>query len=125
MSRLWLCMNHPELGTTGVKFESEKPVCPECGADGDSPDSGGCVAPRVVIHFIPPHPVVKNRGTGVLACDPKTRVGLHGMMATGDPREATCPACRASDAWKQTMEQWGTPPAYRVPPVPAKAQPAN
>lgn len=115
-TRLWKCFfcNPPK----GHDFEAEKPVCPKCGLDGDHPKSRGAVAPRVVIHFDPPgaHPMFAENA---LACQPDKAVGAGGTMATGDPREVSCPACRRTAAFARALDLYETPEKYRVPPVPA------
>lgn len=120
MDRLWLCFNCEPQN----KFQGPKPICPGCGADGNDPKSGGCIAPRVVIHFDPPHPVLKGKGLNTHACDTATRVGTKGMQASGDVRAVNCPACLASEAAKRMAEELDTPHAYRVPATIAAAEPA-
>jgi hypothetical protein len=109
--RLWLCFNcQPQH-----EFDGGKGICPKCGADHDDPKSRGAVAPRVVIHFDPPHAVLQGRGIGCYACDPTKAVGSQGTRATGDPRVVNCPACKLTTAWKAAIDDINNPPAYRVP----------
>lgn len=119
--RLWLCTNHPDLGTSGYKFEAEKPVCPGCGVDGEAPGMGGVVLPRAVIHFDPPHPVLARRGLNRRACEPGKHVGHGGGLATGQADEVNCPACKATAAYKAAGAA-AVPELYRVPdPIAAPA----
>lgn len=109
MSRLWHCFN------CSTDFQDARDLCPKCGADGKDPRAGGVIAPRVVIHFDPPHAILKNRGLGSYACDATVKVGQNGTRATGDPSVVNCPVCRDSAAWKAAIEDLTNPPAYRVP----------
>lgn len=117
MERLWLCFNcEPH-----TEFQGPLPVCPVCKADGKDPKAAGCIAPRMVIHFDPPHAVFRGKGVGFHACDPKAQVGTLGMRASGDIRAVNCPACLASEPAKKMADDLETPHAYRVPPTAAEA----
>lgn len=122
MEMLFRCYNCDPVG--GKLFQSRVNTCPACKLSGDDPKVGGMIAPCVVIHFDPPHPIVKNRGLNIIACQPGKKVGEDGLRATGDPREVLCPACKVTKAWKDLSEWMAVPPAYRVPlvPVPEPAE---
>jgi len=95
-------------------FEADEPVCPRCKTDGKDLRFRAFIAARVVTHFDPPTPI-PGRGERVLACDPQSAVGANGMVATGDYRLVTCPACKASKKWQKVSAENLIPTAYRVP----------
>jgi hypothetical protein len=100
MAKLYRCYNCTDAtDMPGKDFAADLPKCPYCGLDG-SP--GTRFENRIVqlraIHFDPPHPTVKNAGTGLPACG-RPRVG--NMAMSGDPDAVNCPACRESAAWKE------------------------
>lgn len=98
---LWICFNchDPAKGIPGYPFEGEHPVCPACTLDGRTGDGVRLVVPRVAIHFDPPHAVVRGRGSNLAACDGKP---IMGRMGTGEPSVVTCPACKATDAFRDS-----------------------
>lgn len=103
--KLWKCWNcEDDRGNPGRDFEADGPVCPACGLDGRTPDGRDAVVARAVVHLDPPHPVRKAKGTGKRPCDGKP-VGVG--MATGHPAAVTCPACRASAAFKALADDFG------------------
>lgn len=93
MTKPYRCKN------CGRSFRATSPVC-ECGADAvKDPKARNVVVPLVEIHYAVPHPVLRNKGTGWIACNPAKRVA--GLCATGEPAVVTCPACRDTQAWQQ------------------------
>lgn len=114
MTRLWHCFN------CATDFEGPTAKCTGCGAENE----GGrdIIAQRLVIHFDPPHPIIKGRGLGHHACNPEQKVASQGMRSTGYPGSVTCPMCKASEVWKEQQGLLDTPMAYRVPT--AKPEPA-
>lgn len=102
MSKLWKCYNcvHPTSGSPGVDFVGPAGKCPACGAE----ESSGRVAQRSTIHFDPPHPVLKAKGTNRRPCDGKP---VAGGMATGEPSAVNCPDCRGSKPFLDAMAQRG------------------
>ena len=102
MARLWRCTN------CGRTFESDRAACETCGID-QAQDGrlAGIVVPIVTLHYDPPHPKVRNRGRGHLACDPKRPVA--GSRATGEPSVVNCPRCRETEDWKRAAAAAGTP----------------
>lgn len=93
----WVCFNcENEKGFPGLKFRAAKPVCPKCGADGSLPEYAPYVSRRTEVHFDPPHPILKNRGTRLRLCDGKSIFEAQKTnVATGSPHAVTCPDCIA------------------------------
>lgn len=111
MSKLWKCYNcETPIGVIGYDFESDVPVCPKCGLDGRDPVMASRMTERVVIHFDPPHPIMRGRGINKRACDGKP---IHGGYAVGEPANVTCPECKTSDAFLKVTG--GEPPKVVVP----------
>jgi hypothetical protein len=100
MARLFRCNN------CGRTFEADRPVCETCGID-QAQDGRltGIVVPIATIHFDPPHPKVRHRGQGRLACDSKRLVA--GSRATGEPSVVNCRLCRETEAWKTASGRAG------------------
>ena len=97
MAKFFNCYNcEDDKGKPGFNFAAEKPVCPKCGLDGTDPHVAHLIVPCRLIHFEPPHPIAKNRGTGKLACG----ADRPGTQSTGVITAANCPACLASEAGK-------------------------
>jgi hypothetical protein len=92
---LWHCYN------CNTSFEAPTPVC-VCGADSRIPEMVHLVVTREVIHYCPPHPIIKDRSTRVRACDgasyAKANPTDEGIpwMFTASKGAATCPACLAA-----------------------------
>jgi hypothetical protein len=103
--KLWKCWNcTDDRGNPGKDFAGTEPVCPGCGLDARTPDGKDAVVARATIHLDPPHPVRRNKGTGKRACDGKP-VGTG--MASGVPDAVTCPACRATAAYRAAADEFG------------------
>lgn len=108
--RCYLCGGHEFMAATGAD-----PVCPSCGTSQRDPRAGGMIATLEVIHFDPPATVkggaralapntrgarlLAGFGLGHAACNPAEKVSGGGRF-TGEPLAVTCPACKASDAFK-------------------------
>lgn len=104
---LWLCWNCTnEKGLPGKPFEGDLPVCP-CGVDGRLAEYKPYVVKREVIHYDPPHDVLKSRGVRKHACD-GVEVG-KGPMASGHPAAVTCPKCQATEAYRAACALFGEP----------------
>ncbi len=88
-------------GIARYDFWSVQSKCPKCGADARDPASSHLVAPLVAIHFDPPGSW--GRGQGVYACTGKQ---FRKEPATGDPGQVTCPLCKETVAWKQSLAAW-------------------
>lgn len=105
--KAWKCYNCEAKGTNpgGFDFEAEKPVCPQCTADGSTPRGRHAVLPRVVMHFDPPTAVV-GVGENAIACRPTVNIigNRNGIRATGEPSVVTCEACKATDAYKNASK---------------------
>lgn len=103
----WKCYNCDVLhGIAGGRdFVSEKPVCPFCGADGETDRGRHCVVARVILHFDPPTEVY-GKGHNYLACDPQAKIlgNKNGYRATGDHRIVTCEACKTTKVYRQAVE---------------------
>lgn len=103
----WKCYNceivHGVNG--GRNFEAEFPVCPVCKADGRTHRGRNAVVARVVLHFDPPTECY-GFGHNVLACDPTVQIlgNKNSLRATGDHREVTCEACKATKVFKAAAE---------------------
>lgn len=104
--KAWKCYNCGPV-PAGSDFAAADPVCPDCGADGRTPEGAGVVLPRTVIHLDPPHPVYRGKGLKHLACQPAVKVGTGGRMATGDPRQVSCPACQRTEAYQAAAAAFG------------------
>lgn len=92
-----MCLNcnRPD-GKKGRKFWSDVPAC-ECGVDGRKPEYRAFIIRCVVHHYVPPHPVIQDRGTGFRLCDGKA-VRSHNTAvetSTGAVSVVDCPACLA------------------------------
>jgi hypothetical protein len=104
---LYLCFNClNDKGVPGKPFEADLPVCP-CGVDGRSPDMAAYVHKREVIHFDPPHAILKGRGVRKVACT-GAAVGT-GQMASGHPAAVNCRKCQETAEYAKACEQFGEP----------------
>ena len=105
MSKLWRCYNCPL--DTGAEWHEWQglPKCPKCGLSQTDKPGGELVVERTAIHFDPPHPLLKGKGTNKRACDSKS-VGIG--SATGVALSVTCPECLKTDAYKTAAELQGT-----------------
>ncbi len=102
------CLNCSKSFASERAPEAPRPTCPGCGVNPDQePELASFIQPLETIHFDPPHPIVRFRGKGHLACNPARRVA--GMRATGEPAVVNCPACRQTDAWKTAYALVGEP----------------
>lgn len=95
---------------------ADAPVCPKCGADARDEEGRHVVHPLAVIHYMlidrTNGKIRTANGRRSVACDPTAadipvnmRAMRHGgekpeANATGEPSSVTCPACKASEAWK-------------------------
>lgn len=93
---VWFCLNG-QCQTTGpgfFEFESDYPICPKCGCQGEP-----TIQKRVLIHYLMPDPKGPIKGSMLrfkMACDPK-RVDLatltNGEAASGAIEAVNCPGC--------------------------------
>lgn len=97
----WMCFNcDDDKGFAGMKFRADKPTCPKCGADGKEAEYAPYIVRCTEIHFDPPHPILKNKGTRKRLCDGKSIFeGQKTNVASGSPPAVTCPACRSHPAF--------------------------
>lgn len=126
MMKLYRCYGcDDKKGQPGLDFESDTPVCPNCGADPRSdPRDATIVIELANIHFEPPHPKRKGRGCGHLACDPKKSVPCgESTKFTGEPSAVTCKRCRESDVWKQQAGDGEPPPIVKEADKPVSVSP--
>lgn len=101
------CLNCGHVFQHGNSPEAP-PACPSCGLDPVAePDLARYIQSLETIHFDPPHPIVRFKGKGHLACNPSVRVA--GQRATGEPAVVNCPACRATETWKTAYGLAGEP----------------
>ncbi len=95
--KYWMCLNcTDENGVRGKKFWSDVPVC-SCGVDLRKPEHKTLMVRCVILHYVPPDPVVKGRGVRFRLCDGKS-VRLHNPeieTSTGSRAAVDCPACLA------------------------------
>lgn len=92
----------------GKTFEAKRPACAACGIDpAKDPRAAGIVHRLETIHYDPPHDVIRHRGKGHLACDPKKPVA--GNRATGEPSVVNCARCRETDSWRKAYAETGEP----------------
>ncbi len=108
MTTHYRCLN------CGTEFKSDRgpdaprPGCKACGIDVDAePALANFIQALETIHFDPPHPIVKHRGKGHWACNPKR--GVAGSRATGEPAVVNCEACRETAEWKKAYGMTGEP----------------
>lgn len=103
--RPWRCVNpactERPFGLCEYDFWAKEPVCPKCGANAKSPQSGHLIVELVIIHLDPPG--AWGRGQGVYACTGKP---FRKDPATGDPTVVTCPLCKELPAWKERVAAW-------------------
>jgi predicted nucleic-acid-binding Zn-ribbon protein len=78
----------------GLDFWADAPICVKCGVDGDK--ERNVIVPLRTVHFMAPHPVIEDRGCGVIACGAE----FAGVMHSGEPDAVNCPNCRNTEAWK-------------------------
>lgn len=90
------CSEDPH-GRLIYDFESDRGVCPKCGAD----RQGGRVVRREVIHFDPSRVA---GGRNAWACAPGQPLR---PLASGDPRAVTCAACRGTEAYAAALAALG------------------
>lgn len=106
---LYKCSNCP-LPTGDCRvFEADDPVCP-CGIDGRDPEMAGIIRPVETIHFDPPHPVVKGRGTRQAACGHGrvgSVVGRSMVLASGERDAVNCKACKETAVFKGDASHTG------------------
>lgn len=103
--KCWNCLDDRNM--PGREFEADKPVCPTCGLDPvKHPEGKGLLVEIKPCHFVPPHPVIKSRGTGKRACDGKP-VGTASQPCTAEPPVVTCRACQQSDEFRKAAAEWG------------------
>jgi len=96
-----------EGGLRGRDFEADKPECEKCGITAASrKDLRDLVVELAVIHFDPPSKV-EGVGEGKAACDPRVVTHTPGRHFTMHAASATCPRCRAADAWKRAAAEQG------------------
>lgn len=108
----YMCLNcTDETGGRGKKFWAERPVC-SCGVDGKNPEYAGMLRRCVVVHFEPPHPVLKGKGTGKQLCDGRTtkEYDPNREAATGSYDAVTCPDCLAHPQYPGRDAEPGTVP---------------
>jgi hypothetical protein len=120
--KLFICRNcfadkPSESGSPvpGYKFYADLPVCPKCTADQRNPRHMHYIAECEVIHFDPPDPVLRDRGTNVAACDPSIKIGglqegetVKPNFGTGHRSVVNCPKCMESEAFLLGKETEGT-----------------
>jgi len=116
--KLWMCRNCPSDATNGAsipgyKFYSEKPVCPNCGADRANPRHAHYIGECAVIHFDAPDPILHDRGVNVAACDPKIKIGSScdgpiPHFGTASRDAVTCQACMETEVFKSGVEGGST-----------------
>lgn len=112
MSHLYRCQNCGEVFRSERSHEAPRPAC-KCGVNPDAePELGIYIQALETIHFDPPHPVVKNRGKGHLACTPAVRVA--GKRATAEPAVVNCDDCRRTEVWKIAYGLVGEPAVPRA-----------
>lgn len=107
---LWRCYNcvHPTKGIPGRDFSSESPVpvCPYCELKQDLPEARGLIVALAIIHFDPPHDILKAKGKNHIACNPAKRVGIsRKLWATADHGSVTCEKCMASEVFQKTRPE--------------------
>ncbi len=51
------------------------------------------------------HLIHNPNGTWLLACNGSTMGPNHGFHCSGDPRAVTCPVCKKTEVFKQTMDK--------------------
>lgn len=105
MSKLWRCYNCPD--ESGVNWHEWQgvPKCSKCGLSQKDKVGGERIVERVAIHFDPPHPVVKGRGSGLRSCDSKP---ANTGQVTGSAVAVTCPECLKTKAFASAAEEQGT-----------------
>ena len=90
----YLCKN------CNQRFESNRAYCATCKLDpAKAPRFANLLVEIHLIHFDAPHPYIKRRGKGHLACRPN--VPVYGSRATGQASVVTCPLCRETEDWKR------------------------
>lgn len=90
-----------------AEFPADRPVCAACEVDpAKDPRHAGVVLELVTIHYDPPTRIA-GRGQNAAACNPRLQVGTTKDRFTGEKDVVNCPACRASEPYRQT----DTPPA--------------
>lgn len=120
--RFWKCWRCQDENAPrpGYDFTADDPVCPKCKTNGETTEGKDIVIARMVLHFEPPSDL-PGVGSRIVACSglptPTTPV-----RCTGEPHQVNCPACRATEAWKQAKEKWDRDPAYEVPEVPLPSE---
>lgn len=124
--KLWMCRNCNgkyvnaagyEAERPGKVFEAELPVC-ECGVDGRNPEHAAYISALVYLHFDPPHPFLKGRGTHEAACGAGRiggRVNGELVYGTGERDAVNCKACRESEAFRGPAVHTGTLKAAEDP----------
>ena len=93
------------LGRLLFDFESEVPVCPQCGTNGRIPRFANIIIKLETLHF-EPMSHIEGIGIGEVACTPgKPRPDL--WRATGMASVANCKACKATQVWQDAAEKSG------------------
>lgn len=96
------------------EFTADRPVCPQCGTDGDDPriKARGFVIPLVILHFDPPSGL-PGMGKNRPACDQTLYVGHNGVRATGEPSAVSCAACKLTEEFALALKVRN--PTYDLP----------
>lgn len=111
-NRFWRCYTdsctEDLAGRLGFDFWAEKPICPKCGANPVNPQHRTTVVPLIVTHFLVKDPKGKIVGNGSMmriACSPAlTRVPFPPVgQATRSFSVVTCPLCKATPEWMQSL----------------------
>lgn len=107
----WKCYNCLDnRNNPGKAFESDKPVCPDCGIDGTVPRWSGKVVPMSMIHYDPPMDRPASQHHNHAACDSRIKTFTDdAVMLTGERIAVTCPACKETEAFK------GSPAELELP----------
>ncbi len=112
------CFHCLQVGGTTVDFAlaPDAPVvCPVCGLKKDG-DGGEYIERLVVIHYEPPHPIIKGmKGCGYIACDHKVLTGKGFAVSTGETRNVNCPACHKTSEFKGDHVRGAVSVRHQIP----------
>jgi hypothetical protein len=113
MFRCYNCPNEKDVPGRDFIAEAGAAKCQVCGLDGADKQHGKMIVSLKTVHFDPPHSVIRGGTAQKIACG---RTWGAATQVTAHAASVTCPACKATPAWKEASEtQEGSGDEFDVP----------